>query len=52
MPEQTTRYRAVALVVLGIIIVVLGIFVIIGLISGDDTGESDPQNGEIVTLLR
>lgn len=52
MPEQTTRYRAVALVVLGIIIVVLGIFVIIGLISGDDTGEIDPQNGEIVTLLR
>ncbi|MDF1603638.1 hypothetical protein [Nocardioides sp. YIM 152315] len=50
MPEQTTRYRAVALVVLGIIVVVLGIFVVIGLIAGDDTDEIDPQNGEVVTL--
>ena len=52
MPGQTTRYRSVALVVLGIVIVVLGILVVIGLVTGDDTGELDPQNGEIVLLLR
>jgi hypothetical protein len=52
MPEQTTRYRAVALVVLGIIVLVLGIFVVIGLVNGDDTDEIDPQNGYVVTLLR
>jgi hypothetical protein len=52
MPEQTTRYRAVALVVLGIIVLVLGIFVVIGLVSGDDTDEIDPQNGYVVTLPR
>jgi hypothetical protein len=51
MPGQTTRYRAVGLVVLGIIVIVLGIFVIIGLISGDDTDDIDPQNGDVITML-
>lgn len=52
MPEQTTRYRSVALIVLGIIVVVLGTFVLIGLLTGDETDQIDPQNGEIITLLR
>ncbi|GAB6986043.1 hypothetical protein [Nocardioides pyridinolyticus] len=51
MPVETKRYRAVALVVLGIIVVVLGIFVLIGLLEGDDTDEIDPQNGQVVTLF-
>ena len=51
MPGETKRYRAVALVVLGIIVVVLGIFVVIGLLEGDDTENIDPQNGQVVTLL-
>ena len=51
MPGETKRYRAVALVVIGIIVVVLGTFLLIGLLLGDDTDEVDPQNGEVVTLL-
>ena len=46
MPGETKRYRAVALVVLGIIVVVLGIFVLIGVLQGDDTDEIDPQNND------
>lgn len=46
MPGETKRYRAVALVVLGIIVVVLGIFVLIGVLEGDDTDEVDPQNND------
>ena len=44
MPGETKRYRAVALVVLGIIVVVLGIFILIGVLEGDETDEIDPQN--------
>lgn len=49
MPGETNRYRAVALVVIGIIVVVLGIFVVIGLLLGDDTDEVDPQNDDDAT---
>lgn len=49
MPGETNRYRAVALVVIGIIVVVLGIFVVIGLLLGDDTDEVDPQNNDDAT---
>jgi hypothetical protein len=51
MPGETQRYRAVALVVLGIIVVVLGAFLLIGLLLGDDTDEVDPQNGQVVSLF-
>lgn len=52
MPGQTTRYRAVALIVLGIILVVLGAYLIVAwALGGDDTGEIDPQNGQVVTSL-
>jgi hypothetical protein len=48
MPDrsQTTRYRAIALVVLGIL-VVLAIFVVVALLNGgDDTDQIDPQNND------
>lgn len=50
MPAQTTRYRAVALVVGAVILVGLGAFLLIGLIQGDDTENIDPQNGKVVIL--
>jgi hypothetical protein len=31
---------------------VLLVFLLIGLLSDDDTDQIDPQNGEIVTLVR
>jgi hypothetical protein len=50
MAEPTpARRRAVFLVVLGVVIVALGAMLLIGILRGDDTGEIDPQNGEVVT---
>lgn len=46
------RRRALLLVVLGIAAVGLLSMLLIGLLSGDDTDQIDPQNGEVVTLLR
>jgi hypothetical protein len=48
--QQTTRYRAVLLVVLGVIVVGLGAMLFIGVLQGDDTDHIDPQNGQVVTL--
>lgn len=46
MPGETKRYRAIALVVLGIIALVVSAYLVIGLVLGDDTDEVDPQNNE------
>jgi hypothetical protein len=46
------RRKAVIIVVLAIAIIVLGTFVLIGVLEGDNTDQIDPQNGEVVTLLR
>ena len=46
MVGESKRYRAVALVVIGVIVVVLGIFVLIGVLEGDETDEIDPQNND------
>jgi hypothetical protein len=48
------RRRALLLVVIGIIVVVLGTFLLIGVLLGDDTDEIDPQNndgtnGQVIT---
>lgn len=54
MADQSSHPRAlvVALVVLGVIVVGLGAFLIIGAVQGDDTENIDPQNGQVVTLVR
>lgn len=39
------------LVVLGVIVVVLGTFLLIGILAGDDTDEIDPQNGDSAPVL-
>lgn len=52
MPGQSNRQYAVAAIVIGIIVVVLGAFLIVANVSGgDDTDEIDPQNGKVVTSL-
>ncbi len=49
MSEQTTRYRSVALIVLGIIVVVLAIYLVVALVAGgDDTDQIDPQNAPVI----
>jgi hypothetical protein len=45
------RRGVLLLVVLGIIVVVLGAFLLIGVLSGDDTGQIDPQNGDSAPAL-
>ncbi|MBA2955434.1 hypothetical protein GON03_13940 [Nocardioides sp. MAH-18] len=54
MPGQSKRQYAVAAVVIGIIVVVLGAYlIVVSAQGGDDTGEIDPQNGYVVVdLLR
>ena len=39
------------LVVLGVIVAVLGTFLLIGILAGDDTDEIDPQNGDSAPVL-
>jgi multisubunit Na+/H+ antiporter MnhC subunit len=53
MAKDTPNPRALvlALVVIGIVVVVLGAFLLIGLLEDDETNEIDPQNGQVVTLL-
>ncbi|MFC5494655.1 hypothetical protein [Nocardioides caricicola] len=51
MALQSSRPLAVALVVLAVIVVGLGAFLLIGLLQDDKT-DIDPQNGEVVTLVR
>ena len=52
MAEQTpARRKAVMLVVLGIAITVLLVLVLIGRILGDNTGQIDPQNANVITLV-
>jgi hypothetical protein len=47
------RRRALAFVVLGIIVVVLGAYLIVSwAVGGDDTDQIDPQNGQVVTGFR
>jgi hypothetical protein len=51
MTDSTrTRRLALTLVVLGIL-AVLGAFLLIGTLLGDETDQIDPQNGEVVTVL-
>ena len=51
MDQQTTRYRTVALVVLGVIIVAVAMYFVVAAINGgDDTDQLDPQNGQVVVL--
>ena len=53
MAKDTPNPRALvlALVVIGIIVVVLGAFLLIGLLEDDET-DLNQQNGKVVTLLR
>ncbi|HEU5038379.1 MAG TPA: hypothetical protein VFT70_15330 [Nocardioides sp.] len=52
MPGQTTRYRAVGLIVLGLIVLVLLAYLVVAwAVGGDDTGEIDPQNGRSAPVL-
>lgn len=52
MPGQSKRQYAVAAVVIGVIVVVLGAYLIVASASGgDDTDEIDPQNGQVVVNL-
>jgi hypothetical protein len=48
--QETSRRRAVVLVVFGVIVVGLGAMLIIGLVQGDDTENIDPQNGQVIVL--
>ncbi len=48
MPGQSNRQYVVAAIVIGILVVVLGAFLLIGAIQGDDTGEVDPQNSSLI----
>jgi hypothetical protein len=48
--QETSRTRAIALVVFGVIVVGLGAMLIIGLVLGDDTEHIDPQNGKVIAL--
>jgi hypothetical protein len=50
---QTPRRWMVTFFVLGFIVVVTGVLLLIGLLSGDDTDQIDPQNGDSApTLVR
>jgi hypothetical protein len=52
MPGQSKRQYAVAAIVIGIIVVVLGAYLIIaGALGGDETDQIDPQNGQVVIGL-
>ncbi len=52
MAEQSTRYRAVALIVLGIIVLVLAAYLVVAwAVGGDDTGDIDPQNGDSAPVI-
>ena len=51
MDTREGRRGVLMLVVLGILIVVLGAFLLIGVLSGDDTGQIDPQNGDSAPVL-
>ena len=52
MPGQSNRQYAVALIVIGIIVVVLGAFLIVAwAVGGDDTDEVDPQNAPALAVL-
>ena len=46
-----SRRLVLFVVIIGIIVVVLGVFLLIGVLSGDDTGEIDPQNGHTASQL-
>jgi hypothetical protein len=48
--QETSRTRAIALVVFGVIVIGLGAMLIIGLVLGDDTEHIDPQNGKVIVL--
>lgn len=48
--QETSRRRAVVLVIFGVIVVGLGAMLIIGLVQGDDTEHIDPQNGKVIVL--
>jgi hypothetical protein len=49
---QSNRFRRIALslVVVGIL-AVLGVMLLVGILEGDET-DIDPQNGDLITLLR
>lgn len=48
-----TKTRRLALLGVAIgILIVLGIFVLIGVIKGDETDEIDPQNNSAPSLVR
>lgn len=49
--QDTSRRRAVVLVVLGVIVVGLGAMLVVGLVQGDDTEHIDPPNGQVVGLV-
>ena len=52
MPGESNRQYAVALVVVGIIVVVLGAFLVVAwAVGGDDTDEVDPQNAPALAML-
>ena len=46
-----SRRLVLFVVIIGIIVVVLGVLVLIGVLSGDDTGEIEPQNGHMAPQL-
>ena len=46
-----SRRLVLFVVIIGIIVVVLGVFLLIGVLSGGDTGEIDPQNGHTASQL-
>jgi hypothetical protein len=48
--QETSRPRAIVLVVFGVIVVGLGAMLTIGLVLGDDTEQIDPQNGKVIVL--
>ncbi len=48
MTQESSRRRAVALVIFSVIVVGLGAMLVIGLLQGDET--DDPQNGKVILL--
>jgi hypothetical protein len=50
-PSSLPRIIAVGMVVLGVIVVGLGAFLLIGVVQGDDA-DINEQNGKVVTILR